>query len=290
MSYSSFFKVLGFINSGLVIVALFSGFYLIRVFFEPSVRVKTLEKPNISEDQKDTLSLRSHSIEEYAGLLKDNPFRIKGEFRLLKGQEVKVDETGLSLVGTVSGGDYNYAIVVDSSGKQEIFKKGEDIYGIGRLKAVYKDRIVVKTPSGERTFVIADVIIKEVSSAVPARRPSLSPITSQIIRSSRNSFTIPSDALRQAMENPRDILTHARFIPNIVDGRQEGFIIREIKKGGVYESLGLEDGDILLRINEFPITGPESALQAFTALKGMDRIELDILRQGQRISMTYQIR
>lgn len=63
-----------------------------------------------------------------------------------------------------------------------------------------------------------------------------------------------------------------------------------MKKGGVYESLGLEDGDILLRVNDFPITGPESALQAFNALKGMDRIELDIMRRGQRISMTYQIR
>jgi len=85
-------------------------------------------------------------------------------------------------------------------------------------------------------------------------------------------------------------LTDARFIPNIVDGRQEGFIVKELKKGGVYESLGLEDGDVLLRVNNLPITGPESALQAFTALKGMDRIELDIMRRGQKITMTYQIR
>jgi type II secretory pathway component PulC len=52
----------------------------------------------------------------------------------------------------------------------------------------------------------------------------------------------------------------------------------------------LQDEDVLLRINEFSIDKPESALQAFTALKGMDRIQLDIVRDGAKASLTYQMR
>ncbi|MCX7793732.1 MAG: hypothetical protein N2257_04930 [Thermodesulfovibrionales bacterium] len=241
--------------------------------------------------QKKIETHESLSIDDYAALLKDNPFGLKGEFRILKEIENSHADSLITLIGTVSGGDHDYAIIVDSTGKQEIFRKGQDVFGIGRLKAVYKNKIILKTTSGDRVYEIADVIITELRGHSPevARSPVVRSQTG-LVRSAPNVFTISSDALRQAIENPREILTDARFIPNIVDGRQEGFVVRELKKGGVYESLGLEDGDILLRVNDLPITGPESALQAFSALKGMDRIELDIMRRGQRISMTYQIR
>ena len=85
-------------------------------------------------------------------------------------------------------------------------------------------------------------------------------------------------------------MTDARFVPNFINGRQQGFELREVKPGGIYSSLGLQNGDVLLRINEFTISNPESALQAFTALKGIDRAQLDIIRGGSRMTMTYQIR
>ncbi|PKL51422.1 MAG: hypothetical protein CVV37_06545 [Nitrospira bacterium HGW-Nitrospira-1] len=73
-------------------------------------------------------------------------------------------------------------------------------------------------------------------------------------------------------------------------GRQEGFILSEVKPGGIYQSLGLRNGDVLLRINEYNINSPETALQAFTAIKGIDRAQLDILRNNTKMTMTYQIR
>lgn len=279
-------KILRWFNPLLGFFLIISVFYLIRIILS-SHEIKL----DVPASQKKTERYKSLSIDDYAAILKDNPFGLRGEFRLLTKTESSPPESSITLIGTVAGGDYDYAIFVDSSGRQEIFRKGQDVYGIGRLKAVYKNKIVLKTNTGDKVYEIADIVITEVrSQKAEAGGPSgLKPL-SGVARASQNVFTINSEALRQAIENPKEILTDARFIPNIVDGRQEGFIVRELKKGGVYESLGLEDGDILLRVNEFPITGPESALQAFTALKGMDRIELDIMRRGQRISMTYQIR
>ncbi len=301
MFYTKLSRSLRFINPLLMLFSLLSIFYLIRVLIEPAVPLIPEQKSEVGvrkSELKETLSL---AVDKYAGLLQENPFGIKGEFRLINQPSGVRGNSGeneglITLIGTVSGGDYDYAIVVDQSGKQEVFKKGQNIFGIGKLKAVYKDRIVLKTPSGERSYEIADIIIKEVKAQAGGAQntsSSSSPTITSLsapVRTSANIFTINSDALRHAIDNPKEILTDARFIPNIVDGRQEGFIVKELKKGGVYESLGLEDGDVLLRVNNLPITGPESALQAFTALKGMDRIELDIMRRGQKITMTYQIR
>jgi general secretion pathway protein C len=85
-------------------------------------------------------------------------------------------------------------------------------------------------------------------------------------------------------------MTDARFIPHIVDGRQQGFTLKEVKPGGIYQSLGLQNEDVLLRINEYDISTPDKALQAFIALRGLDRADLDIVRNGSKMTMTYQIR
>ena len=79
-------------------------------------------------------------------------------------------------------------------------------------------------------------------------------------------------------------------MPNIKDGRQEGFSISEVVPGGIYSSLGLRNGDILLRINGLEISNPEVAIQAMSGLKGMSNIDLDVIRNGRKISMNYRIK
>jgi len=101
---------------------------------------------------------------------------------------------------------------------------------------------------------------------------------------------IDQQKILQALERPDQIMTDARFTPHMVDGRQQGFILREVKPQGIYSGLGLQNGDILLRINEYSISSAESALQALTALRGIDRAQLDIIRNGSNMTMTYQIR
>ncbi|HSB52402.1 MAG TPA: hypothetical protein VLD40_07060, partial [Dissulfurispiraceae bacterium] len=65
---------------------------------------------------------------------------------------------------------------------------------------------------------------------------------------------------------------------------------KEVRQGGMYHNLGLLNGDVLLRINSMDISQPDNALQAFTALRGADRVALDIVRSGAKTTLTYQIR
>jgi general secretion pathway protein C len=67
-------------------------------------------------------------------------------------------------------------------------------------------------------------------------------------------------------------------------------MLREVRRNGLYDSLGMQNGDVLLRINSFNISNPENALQAFTALRGMDKVQLDIIRNNNRMTLNYQIR
>jgi general secretion pathway protein C len=52
----------------------------------------------------------------------------------------------------------------------------------------------------------------------------------------------------------------------------------------------MKNGDVLLRINDFPIDSPEKAIQSLASLKGQSRIKLDLVRDGQPTTFNYDIR
>jgi len=70
----------------------------------------------------------------------------------------------------------------------------------------------------------------------------------------------------------------------------DGFKVSEVKPAGLFAMIGLRNGDPLLKINDFAIDSPDRAMQSFVSLKGQSRIKLDLVRDGQPVTLTYDIR
>jgi general secretion pathway protein C len=241
----------------------------------------------------------------YAPVLKNNVFGFPaGELTPLSGRSPAAPAVAgaglerIKLVGVVAWTDgFGYAFVEGVSPGQELYKTGDEIAGIGRLAKVESTKVFVE--SGGRML---EVPLQEIKSgAVSGQAPPPGPQKGRFPAgpaagngfarmTSKNSFVIDQKAIDESLGNPKRIMTDARLLPRMVDGEQEGFIIREVRRGGIYASLGLKNGDILLSVNKFKLANPETALQAFTALKGMDKVELDILRSGEKMTLTYEIR
>ena len=251
------------------------------------------QKKNV---QKSTYSSKATSLEqekqlsEYTVILDNNPFGFPGgEIKTLTGStNQKTQQGNIMLIGTVVGpGKLNYGIFKDSAGVQEVFKIGDPVFDIGRLYRVQRDKVVIRKAGKTVEILLEDVKVKEVNKQATAAGPSPSSFAQKI---GRSTYMVDQARLQQAIANPGQMMTDARLKPNIVNGKEEGFVLNEVKQGGVYQSLGLQDGDVLLRINEYDISNPERALQAFTALKGMERVQVDLIRSGSRMTMTYQIK
>ena len=230
------------------------------------------------------------SIREYASIVTNNPFGSPGgELKQLSadgGESSASGVSGLMLVGTVSGPQkYGYAIFVDKNNNQEVFKIGDTVHAMGVLQSVEKDKAVLF--SGGRAIEVA---IIDAAAAADSGTPQGGSATAFARTSGEGSYLVDRKRVQQALERPGQIMTDARLLPNTVDGKQQGFSISEIKQDGIYQSLGLQNGDVLLRINDFNISSTENALQAFMALKGMDKVNLDIIRSGNKMTMTYLIR
>ena len=230
------------------------------------------------------------NLQDYTSILANNPFGFAaGELTsIATASGPSISQADIILIGTVSGRrDLSYAIFADKSGQQDVFRIGGQVFGLGRLSKVEKARVSINSNGKETEISLKDITdIREIKPP-EGQAPSSTSFGRKV---GESAYQIDQQRVQQAIEKPDQIMTDARFVPNIVDGKQQGFVLREVKSGGIYSSLGLQNGDILLRINEFNINNPETALQAFTTLRGIDRAQLDVIRNGAKMTMTYQIR
>ncbi|MBI5237528.1 MAG: hypothetical protein HY887_03795 [Deltaproteobacteria bacterium] len=297
-------------NAVLGALVALSLFFFVRNMVSGSKKAPT-GNPVTSESKE----IRSrHSLTDYAPILRNNPFGFAaGELKPLTAQPQheapSISAADFTLIGTVAGAkESSYAILIDKGGTQEIFKAGENVFGYGILETVKKDRVYITAGDMPVEVLLSDVIFNkdtvrrdEPSTSMPrdkhggrrARGDAIGqaePSTSIAKRTAEGAYAVDRQRIIKAMENMGDVMTDARFIPNIVEGAAKGFILNEVKGGGLFNSLGLQNGDVLLSVNDFDISSPEAALQAFTALKGMDRVQLNVIRDGSNTTLTYQLR
>jgi general secretion pathway protein C len=286
-----------YLNIVIGIVLILSSIFLIRDivsnYFE---KEKTLKEDMPSSTDTGTSRRKSLRLDpekqfaEYSSILKHNPFGFQGgELRSLAfSGSTQAQQTDIVLIGTVVGPkELSYAVFKDSSGLQEIFKVGESVSGLGVLYSVKKDKVIVRHGGKTVEIPIEDVQVKEVKKPVSVGTLFTSAFAQKI---GRDTYIVDQRKIQQAISNPSQMMTDARLRPNVNNGKEGGFILSEVKPGGIYHSLGLQDGDVLLRINEYDISNPERALQAFTALKGLERVQIDLMRRGSKMTMTYQIK
>jgi general secretion pathway protein C len=267
---------------------------LLALFFLRDITSSKRERPGRVASPATSMSAdqRRMLLEEYAPILKNNPFGFPGgEIRPLSASSgaggLKAN-TDMTLIGTVVGPrQLSYAIFKDTTGMQEVFKVGEPVLGFGTLSDVKTDRVHIRDGEETHELLLEDVAEEKISSASPGNSRMTSAFARKV---GKGMYIVDQRKVQQAIENPTQMMTDARLRPHIRNGQEEGFLLSEVKTGGIYHSLGLRNGDVLLRINEYDISNPEIALQAFTALKGMDRIQIDLLRAGSKMTMTYQIK
>jgi general secretion pathway protein C len=253
--------------------------------------------------KENTLSVQAlpkKSLMQYSPLLEKNPFGAPGELRPISVSQAGEKGTGdaslsnLVLWGTAIGSKgLGYAIFEDKSGaqgQQEVFALGEQVFSYGILKKIHRSSVEIERNAATYTVSIPDEAVIEQGYGQEQSRDTSQAQSSFARQIGEREYILDGRKIQQSLDNPEQILTDARLLPNMKEGRQEGFSISEVVPGGIYHSLGLRNGDILLRINGLAISNPEVAIQAMSALKGMNNVNLDIIRNSQNMSMNYRIK
>lgn len=198
----------------------------------------------------------------------------------------------LILLGTAVGSfRETFALVLKSSTREErVFRLGDTVFSTGPLVSVKKDVAEILV-SGKRVKILTPTAAAE-AAATAAAAPAAAPASGGGLAASAGAgnYIIDQRALNAALDNIGQAMTDARLLPSMKDGKVEGFRASEVKPQGIFGTVGIRNGDVLLRMNDFPIDSPEKAIQSFASLKGQSRIKLDLIRDGQPTTFTYDIR
>jgi general secretion pathway protein C len=284
-------RLINVFNAGLVVLLLIVIPLFTRDVMSQYMRtVKEREKPVTPKPLAPPASARP--FHDYDTIVRNNPFGIADTqlTMLTPSPSQEGASRDVRLVGTIAGqGRYLYGIFSDAGGKQEVFKSGDSVFGLGTLTDVRKDKAILRREGRTTEVPLADIGVTDDATSAKDKL-ARGEVPAFVKSTGRDTYVVDQKAVLHALENPNQLMTDARLQPNLVGGRQEGFVLREVRQGGIYHSLGLMNGDVLLRINNYDISHPDNALQAFSALRGMDRVALDIVRNGAKTTLTYQIK
>jgi general secretion pathway protein C len=224
----------------------------------------------------------------------------KGLFgKATQGKLTQIAETGdvksraatsqkdLLLLGTAVGSfRETFALIQKLSTKEErVFRLGDEVFDIGRLVAVKKEMAEILGGGRHIRIFTPMATVAEAEKTPPAGQPGA--LASQV---GAGTYVVDQRALNAALDNIGQAMTDARLLPSMKEGKVEGFRVSEVKPAGVFGMVGVKNGDVILRMNDFPIDSPEKAIQSFISLKGQSRIRLDLIRDGQPTTFNYDIR
>lgn len=251
--------------------------------------------------QQQTISQGSDDLMSYAPILSKGLFgkATQGSLAQIAAKTVETtqapafNQADYVLLGTVQGSfRESFALIQKVSSKEErVFRMGDTVYTAGPLVAVKKEYVEVLTGSVKTKIMTPTAAATAVSTATATPPVGSAPAGNGLaLQTGAGSYIIDQRALNSALDNIGQAMTDARLLPSIKDGKVEGFRISEVKPQGIFGTIGMKNGDVLLRMNDFPIDSPEKAIQSFASLKGQSRIRLDLIRDGQPTTFNYDIR
>jgi general secretion pathway protein C len=111
-----------------------------------------------------------------------------------------------------------------------------------------------------------------------------------IVRIDPGTWQVRREKLLENFANVGSLSSQATVTPYFVQGQQLGFRLSQIRAGGVLQQMGLQEGDVLQKVNGLDIHTPQEALQAYQQLQTASTVRLSILRNNSSTTLTYEIR
>ena len=203
----------------------------------------------------------------------------------------------LTLIGTAVIQEGRSFAVIELNRETKVVPEGQPVTEGALLAQVLADRIRV-----DRQGTIQEYLLyppETATKASPRDRRRRAPVrakpvaeeTSDTIRSvGEDKWLIDSREIEDATANMSRLMTQVRVVPNFTDGQPDGFKVFAIRPGSLFAKIGLQNGDVLKRINGVEIQGPEQAFEAYQRLKDETSIQIDLSRRNANHTFNYEIR
>lgn len=167
--------------------------------------------------------------------------------------------------------------------------QGAEVLSVERQRVIVLNnnrREYIDNTAGDGTAVVAPIAAVPVKSDAPASVA----LGAGVKQTGENTYEIPRAEIDKTLSNLNDVAMQARIVPAFKDGQAQGFKLFSIRPDSIYTKIGVQNGDVIKRINGFDLNSPEKALEIYSKLKESSRIDIEVERNGASVNKTYNVR
>ncbi len=175
--------------------------------------------------------------------------------------------------------------------------QGAEVLEIERKRVIVKHnnrREYIDENPGDGSMAAPPPPPVQTIAAAPAKYndapPPSSNLGSTIKQLGENEYEVPRAEIDKTLSNLNDVAMQARIVPAFKDGVAQGFKLFSIRPDSIYSKIGVQNGDVIKRINGYELNSPEKALEVYSKLKEASRIDIEVERNGATVRKTYNVR
>jgi len=193
-------------------------------------------------------------------------------------KRIPIEETlslnDYTLKGTVVCSRCGHSIAILEKGKvTKIVGEGEVFNGY-RLKKVYPDRVIF-SKSGRDIVLLLNR---------PKNKMPISEVNKEKLPAEKRFFVKRSEVLEEISTG-----RFLRYINIVPVDNPPGLKVNYVNPRSFIYKLGIRPGDIIISINDIRIRTPEDSFSAFEKLKNSDSITIEIIRNGRKQRLNYEL-
>jgi general secretion pathway protein C len=203
----------------------------------------------------------------------------------------------VKLLGTLVAGspEWSFASIQDMvTQRSQTYMVGNELQG-AKVMDIERERVII-LHNGRREFIDGQPGDGAVAYTPPppvaanTAPPPGNGLGNGIKALSDNEYEVPRAEIDKTLNNLNDVAMQARIVPAFKDGQAVGFKLFSIRPDSIYSKIGVQNGDVIRRINGFDLNSPEKALEVYSKMKDASRIEIEIERNGAPIRKSYNVR
>lgn len=127
------------------------------------------------------------------------------------------------------------------------------------------------------------------SPMVPGGEPSGAD-TGGVTKLSETDYRVDRSELDRVLGNLNEVATQARMVPSFKNGKPDGFKVFAVVPGSIFSKIGLQNGDVIQKVNGFEMNSVDRALELYQRLSTATTISVQLTRRGTTLSYNYNVR
>ena len=181
------------------------------------------------------------------------------------------------------------AVIEDPATREQRLVRSGDTVGEGRVATIAWDHLILSGSAGDQTLQLAPPDGTPPTPDTSAPTPTAA-TSSGVRRTGADAFIVDRRELTGALDGMSGLVSQLRAVAEIADGRPAGFRIFQIAEQSLFARLGLENGDVVQRVNGKAVTDPTALLGFLKQLRSEPRVALDVVRAGTPRTLVYDLR